>query len=96
MIPTVITSKNDTKANEDPFKIEYEIISVLEGIMTPKKVWAIIIIVVGIYMIYIGATKCYEADFLGHEIRHIDKQLAQFGGSKFFGYIRLSQIASTS
>ncbi|MBC8438261.1 MAG: hypothetical protein H8D87_01050 [Deltaproteobacteria bacterium] len=60
--------------------------------MTPKKVWAVIIIVIGIYMIYIGATKCYEADFYGNEIKHMDKQLAQFGGSQFFDSKRYQNL----
>lgn len=52
--------------------------------MTPKKVWGVIIIVVGIFMFFNGATKCSEADFYGNEIQTMGRQISKYGGVKSF------------
>lgn len=51
--------------------------------MTPKKIWGVIIIVVGIFMIFNGATKSYEAEFFGNEIMSMERQISNYGGSNF-------------
>lgn len=49
--------------------------------MTPKRVWGVIIILVGIFLIFSGATKSYEADFFGNEIMSMERQISKYGGS---------------
>jgi drug/metabolite transporter (DMT)-like permease len=42
--------------------------------MTPKKVWGVIIIVVGIYLVLTGFTNYQEADYFLQEIKHMERQ----------------------
>jgi hypothetical protein len=37
--------------------------------MTPKKVWGVITILIGIYLIYNGISVCYMVDIVGPEIQ---------------------------
>jgi hypothetical protein len=52
--------------------------------MAPKKVWAVIIIVLGILGFFGGVKTYYEADFYGNEIRDMGKQISGAGYDRFF------------
>ena len=52
--------------------------------MTAKKIWGVIIIVLGIFMVYNGASKIYEAEFVGNEFKSMGFMLSQYGGDKYF------------
>jgi hypothetical protein len=52
--------------------------------MAPKKVWAVIIIVLGILGFFGGVKTYYEADFYGNEIGDMGNQIAGVGYDQFF------------
>ena len=60
--------------------------------MTAKNVWGVIMIVLGIFMIINGATKCHEADFCGNEIQLLDRQLSKYVGDEIFNAKRYVEI----
>lgn len=47
--------------------------------MTPKKVWGVIVIVVGIYLVFTGFTNYQEADYFLQEIKHMERQFTAPG-----------------
>lgn len=60
--------------------------------MTLKKVWGVIIIVVGIFMVFNGATKIYEADFYGNEIKVMEQQFSKYGNTNLLDTGRYLKI----
>ena len=48
--------------------------------MNPKKVWSIILIVLGVLFILGGINGCYEASFYGNEIESSGKLIQKYGG----------------
>lgn len=48
--------------------------------MTPKKIWGVIIIAVGIFMIFNGASKYHAAVFAQDEIRITERQIQKYSG----------------
>jgi hypothetical protein len=63
--------------------------------MTAKKVWGVIIIIVGIFLFFSGAKKYYEADFYGNEIKSMGKFLSETGGSQFFDSKRYQKLVES-
>jgi hypothetical protein len=52
--------------------------------MTFKKVWSVILIVLGLLFFFNNVTRYYEADFYGNEMRDMEKLISRFGGNKSF------------
>jgi hypothetical protein len=51
--------------------------------MTPKKVWGVITILIGIYLIYNGISVCYMVDIVGPEIQSMGLIASKYGGAEF-------------
>jgi hypothetical protein len=60
--------------------------------MTPKKIWGVIIIILGIFLFFNGASKCYEAEFYGNEIQSMGRLLSKSGSDKFFNTNRYQKL----
>jgi hypothetical protein len=61
--------------------------------MTPKKVWAVIIIVLGILFFFGGLKTYYDAGFYTKEIRDMGKQISIAGYGRFFDSKRYQTLA---
>ena len=48
--------------------------------MNPKKVWAIVLVVLGVLFILAGINGCYEASFYGNEVESSGKLINKYGG----------------
>jgi drug/metabolite transporter (DMT)-like permease len=69
--------------------------SVQGEMMTAKKVWAIIIIVVGV-VFFVGGIKAYnEAELYGTESKYIEKEIAKTGQDQIFDLKRYEKLGET-
>jgi len=52
--------------------------------MTPRKVWSVLFILIGLFLIYNGCNKYYLADFIENEMKPIGQMVSNLGGNKYF------------
>ena len=67
--------------------------------MTPKKVWSVILIVVGVLLVFNGITGLAETAFYGNEIESMGKLVNKYGGSvgsEFFNHEQSRQAIQNS
>jgi uncharacterized protein YxeA len=50
--------------------------------MAAKNVWAVIIIVIGVFLVFHGMQRYGDADFVKNELKYMDKQITQAGFGK--------------
>jgi hypothetical protein len=62
--------------------------------MAPKKVWAVIIIVLGILGFFGGVKTYYEAGFYTKQIRDMGKQISRAGYGQFFDSRRYQSLVA--
>lgn len=64
--------------------------------MTAKKVWAVIIIVVGVGFFLNGLETYFVADFVGNEMKYTERQAAKAGFGRIYDFKRDQRMLQTS
>jgi hypothetical protein len=64
--------------------------------MTAKKVWSVIIIVVGVGLFLNGLDSYFLAGFVGNEIKYMERQAAKAGFGRIYDFKRDQNLLETS
>lgn len=64
--------------------------------MTAKKVWAVIIIVVGVGLFLNGLDSYFLAGFVGNEIQYMERQVTKAGFGRIYDFKRDQRLLETS